>query len=162
MYISTSTGVLTTTPNNSVPPYLADKIRLLSDDCNRSRLRSSDLEPRLKWAIRPFRSLVHVLGTVFLQLFGKPKPFLLSKNSWNCTWSVIPSIRYCANSEHSCEALELNEQTNNENIAINYWRQLLRIEGKGREWVKAVVPKLFRLAAPLLNPHFSKAPRVKL
>jgi len=22
------------------------------------------------------------------------------KNSWNCTWSVIPSIRYCADSEH--------------------------------------------------------------
>src|SRR6218665_4192803 len=27
--------------NNSAPPYLADKIRPLSDDCNRSRLRSS-------------------------------------------------------------------------------------------------------------------------
>jgi len=25
--------------------------------------------------------VVHVLGTVFLQLFGKLKPFLLSKNS---------------------------------------------------------------------------------
>jgi len=42
--------------------------------------------------------------TVFLQLFGKPKPFLLSKNSWNCTWSVIPSIRYSTHSERSCEA----------------------------------------------------------
>jgi len=29
--------------------------------------------------IGPFRSLVHVPGTVFLQLFEKPKPFLLSK-----------------------------------------------------------------------------------
>src|SRR6218665_74661 len=28
--------------NNSAPPYLADKIRPLSDDCNRSRLRSSN------------------------------------------------------------------------------------------------------------------------
>ena len=28
----------------------------------------------------------------FLQLFGKPKPFLLSKSSWNCTWSAIPSV----------------------------------------------------------------------
>src|SRR6218665_1379225 len=27
---------------NSAPPYLADKIRPLSDDCNRSRLRSSN------------------------------------------------------------------------------------------------------------------------
>src|SRR6218665_3632515 len=27
--------------NKSAPPYLADKIRPLSDDCNRSRLRSS-------------------------------------------------------------------------------------------------------------------------
>ena len=38
-------------------------------------------KPRLKWAIGPLRSLVHVPGTIFLQLFGKPKPFLLSKNS---------------------------------------------------------------------------------
>src|SRR6218665_2482340 len=36
-------------------------------------------EPKLKWAIGLLRSLVHVLGTAFLQLFGKPKPFLLSK-----------------------------------------------------------------------------------
>src|SRR6218665_2472830 len=36
-------------------------------------------EPRLRWAIGPFRSLVHVPGTVFLQLFGRPKSFLLSK-----------------------------------------------------------------------------------
>src|SRR6218665_1590732 len=41
--------------NNSTPPYLVDKIRSLSDDCNRSWLRSSNssdvlcLEPRLKW-----------------------------------------------------------------------------------------------------------------
>src|SRR6218665_2800565 len=28
--------------NNSAPPYLADMIRPLSDDCNRSRLRSSN------------------------------------------------------------------------------------------------------------------------
>src|SRR6218665_986530 len=48
---------------------------------HQTRLMFSCLEPRLKWAIRPFRSLVHVLGTVFLKLFGKPKPFLLSKNS---------------------------------------------------------------------------------
>src|SRR6218665_1443258 len=49
--------------------------------------RTSDVscqEPRLKWAIWPFRSLVHqvdVPGAVFLQLFGKPKSFLLSKSS---------------------------------------------------------------------------------
>ena len=36
---------------------------------------------RLKWAIGTFRSLVRVPGTVFLQLYGKPKPFLLSRNS---------------------------------------------------------------------------------
>ena len=36
-------------------------------------------------------SLVHVPGAVFLQLFGKPKPILLSKYRWN-TWLVIPSI----------------------------------------------------------------------
>src|SRR6218665_1926314 len=29
--------------NNSAPPYLTDKIRPLSHDCNRSRLRSSNL-----------------------------------------------------------------------------------------------------------------------
>src|SRR6218665_2639968 len=29
----------------------------------------------------------------------------------------------------------MNEQTSNENNAINYWRQLLRIEGKMRGWV---------------------------
>ena len=68
--------------NNSASPYLVDKIRPLSEDCNMSRLRSSHSSDvfapgtRLKWAIRPFRSLVHVLGTVFLQLFGKAKHFL--------------------------------------------------------------------------------------
>src|SRR6218665_3278480 len=39
----------------------------------------SCLEQRLKWAIGHLGSLVHVLGIVFLQLFGKPKPFLLYK-----------------------------------------------------------------------------------
>jgi len=32
--------------------------------------------------------------------------------------------------------LELKEQTNNINNAINYWRQLLRTEEKGQRWVK--------------------------
>ena len=49
--------------------------------CHQTRLMFSCQEPRLKCAIGPLRSLVHVLGTVFLQLFGKLKPFLLSKNS---------------------------------------------------------------------------------
>jgi len=35
--------------------------------------------------------------------------------------------------------LEVNEQTSNENNAINYWRQLLRIEGKGFGWVKVSI-----------------------
>ena len=30
--------------------------------------------------------------------------WLKKKNSWNCTWSVIPSIRYSTDSERSCEA----------------------------------------------------------
>src|SRR6218665_1349898 len=76
--------------NNSAPTYLVDKMKPLSDDCNsatgrgcgyQTRLMFSCLEPRLKWAIGPLRSLVHVLGSVFLQLFGKSKPFLLSTNS---------------------------------------------------------------------------------
>src|SRR6218665_2641618 len=64
-----------------------------------TRLTFSCLEQRLKWVIGPLRSLVHVLGTVFLQLFGKSKPFLLSTNSSNCARSVISSIRYCDDSE---------------------------------------------------------------
>src|SRR6218665_942676 len=74
--------------NNSAAPYLADKIRPLYQmtatgrGCgHQNRLMFSCQEPRLKWEIEPLRSLVLVPGTVFLQLFGKPKPFLLSKNS---------------------------------------------------------------------------------
>src|SRR6218665_2173640 len=48
---------------------------------HQTRLMFSCQEPRLKWAIGPLRSLVHVLGTAFLQLFGQPRPFLHSKNS---------------------------------------------------------------------------------
>src|SRR6218665_3970437 len=39
---------------------------------HQTRLMFSCQEPRLKWVIEPLRSLVHVPGTVFLQLFGKP------------------------------------------------------------------------------------------
>ena len=51
-------------------------------DCvHQNRLMFSCQEARLKWAIGHFRLLVHVPGTVFLKLFGKPYPFLLSKRS---------------------------------------------------------------------------------
>src|SRR6218665_2272511 len=51
------------------------------DQMTATGLMFSCLEPRLKWAIGPMRSLVHVLGTVSLQLFLKQKSFLLSKSS---------------------------------------------------------------------------------
>src|SRR6218665_3865283 len=48
---------------------------------HQTRLMFPCQEPRLKWAIRPLRLLVHALGTAFLQLFGQPKPFLLLKKT---------------------------------------------------------------------------------
>src|SRR6218665_61878 len=73
--------------NNSAPPYLVDRSGCYQTTAtgrgcgHQTRLMFSCQERRLKWAIGPFRSLVHVPGAVFLQLFGKPKPFLLSKSS---------------------------------------------------------------------------------
>src|SRR6218665_3927988 len=69
--------------NNSAPPYLADKIRPLSDDCNRSRLRSSNSSdvfvPRKKTKMgdRVFDVAGPRTLNSLLQLFVKPKPFLL-------------------------------------------------------------------------------------
>ena len=54
-------------------------------------------EARLKLA---FGLLFHAPGTVFLQLFMKPKPFLLSRKQLKATFSVIPSNRDFADSEH--------------------------------------------------------------
>jgi len=34
---------------------------------------------------------------------------------------------------------QLINQTNNENNAINYWTQLLIIEGRGRGWAKVSI-----------------------
>ena len=61
---------------NCAPRYLAESIRPLSDDPNRSRLRSSKSADvtiprtiRLKWVIGPSGSLAHAPGTIFLDLF---------------------------------------------------------------------------------------------
>ena len=73
--------------NNSAPSKLIDKIRLLSDDCNRLQLQSSKSSDvfmpgtRTKkghWAFTVpgtvASSLAHVPATVFLQLLKKTKP----------------------------------------------------------------------------------------
>src|SRR6218665_127895 len=73
--------------NNCAPRYLAESIRPLSDDPNRSRLRSSKSadvtspELRLKWVIGLFGSLAHASGTIFLDLFRQSRLFLRSRNS---------------------------------------------------------------------------------
>jgi len=98
--------------NNSAPPYLVDKIRPLSDDCNRSRLRSSNLSnvfvPRTKTKMgdraflvtgpRTWNSLsATIWETKTLLAFKKQfKLYLIG--------SLIPSIRYCADSERSWKA----------------------------------------------------------
>jgi len=40
----------------------------------------------------------------FILSIYKTKTLPAFKNSLNCTWWVIPSIRYCDDSDHSCEA----------------------------------------------------------
>src|SRR6218665_3869255 len=78
-------------PNFCPPIFITSLrrwIRLLSDGCNgatcqscghQTRLMFSCLEPRLKWVIGPFRSLVHLFGTVFLQLFWNQNPSCFQK-----------------------------------------------------------------------------------
>jgi len=90
--------------------YFLDKIKPLSDDCNcyRSRLwssKSSDVfVPRTKtkmgdWALEVAGP--RTWNSLSATIIGNPKPFLLSKNCWKCTWSVIASLRYCDDSERT-------------------------------------------------------------
>ena len=96
--------------NNSAPPYLVSKIRVLSDDCNRSRLRSSNSSdvfvPTIKTKMddRTFEVAGPRTWDSLHATLRESKTLPALKNSWNCTRSEIPSIRYCADSEHSCEA----------------------------------------------------------
>src|SRR6218665_2977618 len=78
--------------NNSAPPYLVDKIRLLSNDCNRPWLRSSNSSDvfvpgtKTKMGDQAFQVAGPRTWNSLPATIREPKPLLLSKAVENsCT-----------------------------------------------------------------------------
>jgi len=97
--------------NNGAPSYFGRQVQAaIRWRQFRSWLRSSKLsdvfKPRTKTKMgdRAFQVVGPCTWNSLPATIRETKTFLLSTNIWNCTWSVIPSIRYCDDSEHSCEA----------------------------------------------------------